>query len=199
MTDNEDQNAHESAGSSNSYVLLFGLFMLVGLVALAWIGSPPIVDMAGKQLPQLDLQPLLNTDQDMDNAKLEGKVALIHFWGTWCPPCQLEFPEFAQVANEFLDHPDVAIVSVSCSGGPEKDLVRLKESTSQFMSEYPPIPTYADTVAMTRQQLSMLTPSGSFGYPTTVLVGRDGTIIKSLEGYIPGKMEELGDVIRESL
>src|SRR4051812_33281965 len=34
------------------------------------------------------------------SATLDGKVAVINFWGSWCPPCRVETPEFQQVAAE---------------------------------------------------------------------------------------------------
>ena len=186
--------------SSNFYVLVFGTVMLVGLLALAWIGRPPRSMMIGQTLPRLDLQPLLNAQEPVTNDALQGKLSVIHFWGTWCPPCQREFPEFAKLAAEFQQNGNVEVISVSCSGGPEMDLEKLKQETSEFLAEYPnPIPTYSDSTAMTRQQLAMLSPAGSFGYPTTLLVNREGTIVESLEGYRPGEMEKLITKIQSEL
>lgn len=186
--------------SSNFYVLIFGTVMLIGLLLLAWMGRPPRSVMIGQQLPKLDLQPLVYSEQPIGNEQLQDKLSVIHFWGTWCPPCQAEFPEFAELASEFQDHPQVEIVSVSCSQGPELDLSSLQRKTAEFLSAYPhPIPTYSDSTAMTRQQLAMLSPTGSFGYPTTLLVDRSGTIIEAIEGYSPGAMQKLADQIESQL
>ncbi|MCR9293920.1 MAG: TlpA family protein disulfide reductase [bacterium] len=208
MNDYSDNNMTEATpqvpksfwNSSNFYVLVFGSVMLVGLLALAWIGRPPRSMMIGQTLPQLDLQPLLNAEEPVTNAALQGKLSVIHFWGTWCPPCQREFPEFAKLAAEFEQDSNVEIISVSCSGGPEMDLQKLMRETQEFLTDYPnPIPTYSDSTAMTRQQLAMLSPSGSFGYPTTLLVNREGTIVEALEGYRPGEMEKLMARIQSEL
>lgn len=186
--------------SSNSYVVIFGVIMLIGLLFLAWMGRPPRIVAEGEPLPRLDLQPLLNVSEPIDNGALEGKLAVLHFWGTWCPPCQKEFPEFAKLVEEFLPNESVEIISVSCSQGPEYDLDALAKKTDAFLSDFDVrIPTYADGAAMTRQQLALILSNGSLGYPTTLLVGRDGRILKSLEGYYPGDMEELADILREQL
>lgn len=189
-------NAARSGRSSNIYVVVFGIVMLAGLLTLAWIGRPPRSVMSGKPLPRIDLQPLLHADTPISKESLEGKIAVLHFWGTWCPPCRLEFPEFAKLAEEFSDSADVQVVSVSCSGGVEYDLDDLKAKTEAFLSEYPPIPTYSDSAALTRSQLGLLSPSGTFGYPTTVVVDRSGTIVTAIEGYYEGEMEKLTEQIK---
>lgn len=195
-----DAEPKRQADSSNFYVVVFGIIMLIGLVGLAWIGQPARSVMIGQQLPGFDLQPLLNVSDGISAGDLEGKVALLHFWGTWCPPCQKEFPEFAELVMEFEGQQDLKVISVSCSSGPENDLDGLAGETSEFMSKYvTAIPTYSDPLAFARQQLAMLTPHGSFSYPTTVLVGRDGKIIEAMQGYLPGAMSELSASITNAL
>jgi peroxiredoxin len=34
------------------------------------------------------------------SASLRGKVAVINFWGSWCPPCRVETPDFQQVYSQ---------------------------------------------------------------------------------------------------
>ncbi|MEZ6081205.1 MAG: TlpA disulfide reductase family protein [Pirellulaceae bacterium] len=174
--------------------------MLVGITFMAWMGQPPAVVTVGKPLPPLDLQPLLEETEPISHEQLLGKLTVIHFWGTWCPPCQAEFPEFAKLAAKFSGNPEVAIVSVSCSQGPEYQLDELHQQTEAFMSAFDTsIPTYSDPAAMTRQQLSLILPNGSMGYPTTLLVDREGKILELLEGYLPGDMEKLSLSIERRL
>lgn len=42
---------------------------------------------------------LLDGDR-FSSSSLSGKVAVINFWGSWCPPCRVETPEFQQVYSE---------------------------------------------------------------------------------------------------
>lgn len=186
--------------ASNLNILMFGLFMLAGILFLAWIGRPAPVVTIGRALPQLDLQPLLEGTPPISREQLLGKVTVLHFWGTWCPPCKEEFPEFTKLADRFADNPAVTIVSVSCSGGPEYDLQALHDKTVDFMSAYgATMPTYSDPAAMTRQQIALILPNGSMGYPTTLLVDREGKIFKLLNGYYPGDMEKLIPAIEGKL
>ena len=34
------------------------------------------------------------------SSSLSGKVAVVNFWGSWCPPCRVETPEFQQVYSQ---------------------------------------------------------------------------------------------------
>ncbi|MFN3193416.1 MAG: TlpA family protein disulfide reductase [Aureliella sp.] len=194
-------SSHQAGGfrnSGNFYVLVFGTVMLVGLVALAWIGRPPRPKFVGEKLPLIDLQPLLYTDGPLANEQLEGKLVVLHFWGTWCPPCIAEYPEFAAFAERVSQSPDVIVASVSCSAGVELDLEQLRAETETFMNQYGgAIPTYSDSTAMSRQQFAMLSPNGSFGYPTTILVDRSGMIIDAYLG--PANIQRLEATIKNNL
>ncbi|MEM8734578.1 MAG: TlpA disulfide reductase family protein [Planctomycetota bacterium] len=201
-TETSPQPSSPQAGgfrnSGNFYVLIFGTVMLVGLVALAWIGRPPRPKFVGEKLPLIDLQPLLYTDTPLANAQLENKLVVLHFWGTWCPPCRAEYPEFAAFAKKYSESSDVIVASVSCSAGVELDLERLRSDTEKFMEENGgAIPTYCDSTAMSRQQFAMLSPVGSFGYPTTVVADRSGNIIDAYLG--PANMRRLEEMIENNL
>ena len=40
---------------------------------------------------------------DFSSDELAGKVAVLNFWGSWCPPCRVETPEFSEVAADLAD------------------------------------------------------------------------------------------------
>ena len=179
--------------TANGFVVLCGLIMLAGLLFLAWLGTPPETIARGEPMPELDLQPLVNATDAPSNADLQGKYSVIHFWGPWCLPCVKEFPEFVELWEAFREDDNVQIISVSSSTGPEESgLASIRESTAKFLAKQAAeMPTYADSAAMTRGQLSLILPGNTFLVPTTVVVGPDGKIIDTLIGAAPGTMKNI--------
>ncbi len=193
-------SSNNDAVSSLKTLLMFGGIMLFGTLVLVWLGTPRGIPAIGQPVPTLDLQALSNADTPPTKESLVGKVVVLHFWGTWCPPCRLEFPEFVELGKKFENESQVAIVSVSCSGGPEYKIEELKSETEAYLSDIAPdMPTFCDPAAMTRTQIAMLLSGGTFGYPTTVLADADGKIAQVLEGYREGEMEKLGERIESML
>jgi thiol-disulfide isomerase/thioredoxin len=38
-----------------------------------------------------------------ESSALAGDVAVLNFWGSWCPPCRVETPQFSEVSEEYAD------------------------------------------------------------------------------------------------
>lgn len=56
-----------------------------------------------------------------------GKVIILNFFATWCPPCRMEMPSFNELSQEYKN--DVAVIAVNVSGEP---VTKVK----QFVDEY---------------------------------------------------------------
>ena len=51
-------------------------------------------------------------DQEFSDKQLHGKVVLVNFWATWCPPCVEELPSIRNLRNS-LDRKDFEVVAVN--------------------------------------------------------------------------------------
>ena len=111
----------------------------------------------GRRLPYFRLEPLSGDSTSVSLEDLSGRVTVVNYWGTWCPPCVREFPQIVELAEKFGKHEDFRLYAVSCgSSGNDADLSELGEETRQFLqSNRFTLPTYADQNAASRRASSV--------------------------------------------
>jgi thiol-disulfide isomerase/thioredoxin len=150
-------------------------------------------------LQSLQLVGLTGGAQDLDLKDLQGQVVVVNFWGTWCPPCQAEFPHMVELHKNYAARSDFRLLAVSC--GPPGQLDRpddLKLDTQAFLDRHGvQLPTYADPDSISREAVRAAV--GFTGYPTTILLDRQGTIRRVWVGYQPGTEKEISAAVEELL
>ncbi|MHB1036736.1 MAG: TlpA family protein disulfide reductase [Pirellulales bacterium] len=162
-------------------------------------GEPagPESPLVANALTRVDLQPLTGEAKPVTLADLAGKVTLINFWGTWCPPCRMEFPRLVPIYDEFRARSDFRFLSVSSGTEltePEADVNALRQDTLAFLFQVRlDVPTYTDADGRTRQAINA---AGGFeGYPTTLVLDRKSIIRGAWAGYEPGLEQEMRDLV----
>lgn len=109
------------------------------------------------------------TVKDMNGSSVrltdyKGKVILMNFWATWCAPCKAELPGFIELYARYKDQ-GLVILGVSA----DDDAETLRSFASEWKLNYP--------VIVGRDETALLDAYGPiFGYPISVLVGRDGAV-----------------------
>ena len=189
-----------------SIELVFWCVVLAGVVGLMILsrtwqrGSPRGIDHAavGKKLPAVALSLLTGNAEDITANELAGKVTLVNFWGTWCPPCRREFPHIVELDNEFKANDGFQLVSVSMPGG-ETSLDELRTNTTDFLEQRgASFATYfAPEQETWRGVVKVL--DGEDGVPTTIVLDRDSTIRGVWTGYLPGYENEMHELVRSLL
>lgn len=78
------------------------------LISLAALAAAPSLQAQGTGMSPISAVPpaptlrLPNDDGKLiDIAQYRGKVVLVNFWATWCPPCRKEFPSLSRVRKLF--------------------------------------------------------------------------------------------------
>ena len=115
---------------------------------------------------------------------LRGKVVMVDFWASWCPPCRTESATLARVYRSFEDRP-VEFVGVNVwetRDGDGRDFV---------LSEGITYPNGAD------KNGRITIDYGVFGLPEKFFIDRDGRIVRKYIG--PIRADELTRILEEIL
>lgn len=158
---------------------------------LAAADLPPLAHtltlQAPKPAPALKLQDLEGKSHDL--AKLRGKVVLINFWATWCPPCRREMPSMERLAQRFRGQPFV-VLAVDVGEDPDT----IEAFTSQ-LDTAPTFPILLDTRSHVMRAWKVA------GLPTTFLVDKQGRIVASAIGGRefdhPEMIKAVGALVRQ--
>jgi len=133
-----------------------------------------------QQGKSLDLKYTAVDGSVVDLSKMRGKVVLVDFWATWCPPCRGEVPDVVAAYNKYHDR-GFEIVGVSLDQDKDALLAFTQENGMVW-------PQYFDGKGWSNDV------SSSFGInsiPAMWLVGKDGVLItKNAQEDLAGQVEK---------
>lgn len=118
--------------------------------------------------------PFLVNDLDgnvISTAAFHGKVVLINFWATWCPPCRDEIPEMIELASRYKDR--LQIIGVSMDDAPSAEV---REFVKASNINYP--------IVMGSRELSA-EYGGVPALPTSFVLNTDGRVVQKHVGLFP--------------
>lgn len=156
------------------------------------------IEETGSQSPDESRFPLPKDFSLLDQngmqwtlSELKGKVVILNFWATWCPPCRQEMPYFQQVYDDLIDsgNDDVFILGVASPNFyREKDLPDIVKFLRANDYSYPCLMDFDGIV------------SGDYyvsAYPMTYLINREGKTQNVIIGAIT--KQRLEKLIKEAL
>lgn len=144
--------------------------------ALAFVGQPAPA-LAAKTID----------GEDLSLADLRGQVVLVNIWATWCKPCTKELPELAKLHRERAAQ-GFSVLGVSIDKRQMLDKVRA--AVRSYEIGYP---------MLFDPESRAVAPWKVHGYPTSVLVGRDGTVRWRRDGMIHPDDPELAKQLQAAL
>jgi thiol-disulfide isomerase/thioredoxin len=134
----------------------------------------PACDVEGRAKYDFVLKNEYNVPVKMTDYK--GKVVILNFWATWCGPCKVEIPSFVELYAKYKDK-GLVVVGVSIDDSPEQ----LQSFMKEFRMNYP-------VLQMKPEVEDFWGPF--YGYPTTFVIARDGSICTKHLGPITKEQGE---------
>jgi cytochrome c biogenesis protein CcmG/thiol:disulfide interchange protein DsbE len=125
----------------------------------------------GEYAPDFTLSVLQSGSPSPDSIHLfehRGKVVLVNFWATWCPPCIEETPSLEKLSTDL--HPlGVEVIGISV----DQDPAALKKFVGEYHISFPVVRDPDQTLAALY---------GTFKFPETYILDRDGRVAQKIVG-----------------
>ncbi len=152
------------------FIFILCLSLMTVLSACTKANSPKKSDIATEKSPAPDVSVVsIANGSTLKLSDLKGKVVLLNFWATWCPPCREEIPSMMKL-NGFMAGKPFQMVAISIDEGG-------KQSIESFFKETGfSLPTYLDESGASSKSY------GVTGVPETFIIDKQGVLIKKIIG-----------------
>jgi thiol-disulfide isomerase/thioredoxin len=120
-----------------------------------------------------------------------GKVLVMDFWATWCPPCRQETPQLARIAREKGDR-GVEVIGLHIDDRGRSSPGDIRKFVDHYGIGY--------TVGMATDDMFIAyLGTEDDTIPQTLVFGRDGKLIKHLIGYSQSDGKALDEAVNQAL
>jgi cytochrome c biogenesis protein CcmG/thiol:disulfide interchange protein DsbE len=141
--------------------------------------------------PELTLKDL--DGKDVSLAQYKGKVVLVNFWATWCGPCREEIPWLIDMQQKYGPK-GFTVLGVAMDEEGKSVVAPYVQSEKFDVNGTPSLMSYPILLGNDAAADKF---GGLFGYPTSVLISRDGRQIKRITGII--SYDEISKAIESQL
>ncbi len=151
-------------------VFLFTACLFLTFTACTKAESPKKSAVAAEKNPAPNVTVTSLADgSTLKLSDLKGKVVLLNFWATWCPPCREEIPSMMKL-NSLMAGKPFQMVAISIDEGGRKDI------ESFFKESGFSLPTYLD------ESGSSTKAYGITGVPESFIIDKKGVLVKKIIG-----------------
>lgn len=132
---------------------------------------------------RLSMPDLAGGQVSLDDARFAGKVVMVDIFGTWCSTCADQAPLLVEWHRRYRDRGlEIVGVSFELSGDPAHDRRVVRRFQERFGIEFPLLLSDAEDASEVAVALPDLSAINE--YPTTILIGRDGTVRHIHSGFV---------------
>jgi len=148
------------------------LFLGTTLLPARSEAADPGACRAHAKAPNLNLTFKDIQGKSVNLSDYKGKVILLDFWATWCPPCRKEIPGYVELYNTYKSR---GLVVIGISMDEADDFADVKRVAAQLKMNYP--------VLVGAGREDDLKPSfGELPLPTSMVIARDGRLCDRHDG-----------------
>ena len=131
------------------------------------------------------------TDRTSGNVQklkdLQGKVVILDFWATYCPPCIEEIPHLMELKAKYGS--DLEVIGLHVGG--EEDQPKIPEFVDRLKITYP--------LAYPEDALSQYVFNRETAIPQTAIFDRGGNMVKRIAGFNPTIKAELDEAVARAV
>jgi thiol-disulfide isomerase/thioredoxin len=165
-------------------IYLLSLFLLIPMVSIIGCGTEDRNEVADRldengeyisenidgrtKAPAFTLQDTEGRNVSLDDYK--GKIVILDFWATWCPPCRKGIPDLVELQNEYGK--DLVVIGISLDQQTKPDVVPF---IKEYRINYPVV--YGD--------MNVVQAYGNIrSIPTSFVLDKDGNIVDMHVGLV---------------
>lgn len=193
-----NKTKHTKRGSTTSLVAMLVILLALVAAIIFWpveasansvVQQPQDIESttlihAGDVAPDFTVEML--DGKRVTLSSLRGKVVLVSFWATWCPPCRQEMAHMQEGVIDRFAGSDLVVLPISRG---EK-----RETVEKFIEKM----GYGFPVGLDIDQ-SIYSKYASNYVPRSVVINREGEVVYVAVGYDEQIAQEIGVAITESL
>lgn len=155
------------------------------LIILTLLFSQSASGQSSQRAAELVLQDI--TGRRFSLSDYKGKVVLLNFWATWCPPCRAEMPELIRWQRRHRNR-GLQVIGVTY---PPNDIAEIRKFIRTIKVNYP--------IAIGTIESKAIFMEGET-LPITVVIDRNQTIRETIEGILlPEEFEQkIEPLLKES-
>jgi len=140
-----------------------------------------------KQMPSVVFDSYTEENKKIDPKVLatEGNFLFIHFWATWCGPCELEFPDLVELIKLMKDKKNLKFLLVAVND----DKVKIKK----FLKKYE---LTLDNVVLLEDKINAHKEFGTYKMPETFLFNPKNEVVKKFTGQQVWTQKHIVDLFK---